>query len=435
MLEVIATDVIQEFGFDPVFLDFLKKLGIAFLIGILVGIEREHRSQEHDIFAGVRTYSITCITGMITAFLSVSTGSGVVYVAALFIAGICSIITYAKIFLFKRIGVTSPITLFFIFIMGVLVGYDYGLFAIVSSIVVTVLLIQKKLLHEFAGSLSREELFNAIQFLAVAFILYPIMPGKKFFGLVDLRSAILIVVLVSLISFLSYVLLKRYGAKRGLCYSGFLGGFVNSEATTGALAGLSKRSLEMTDPILVGILLCNTSMLIRNLVVALIVDPSGKTTFLMLPPQLFLILLSGIIVFKRNGKLCTIGKETLEIQSPFSLGPAFKFGTAFTLILIIGNTAYDFAGTIGIYATALGAFVSSSGVIVSVTLLAVNGNITYTAAAQTAVLASLISTVNKIILSKVSGSTELFSKAKKIFGSIALAGLIALFLWSLVGGI
>ena len=412
------------------FLDFLKKLGIAFLIGILVGIEREHRSQDHEIFAGVRTYSITCITGMVTAFLYVSTGSRIVYVTALFIAGICSIITYAKIFLFKRIGVTSSITLFFIFIMGVLVGYDYGLFAIVTSIVVSVLLIQKKFLHEFAGSLSREELFNAIQFLAVAFILYPVMPEKELFGLVDLRSAILIVVLVSLISFLSYFFLKRYGAKRGLCYSGFLGGFVNSEATTGALAGLSKKSPEMTDPVLIGILLCNISMLIRNLVVALIVDPSGKTTLYMLPPQLLLVLLSGIIVLKRNGKLCAIGNENLEIQSPFSLGPAFKFGAAFTVILILGNSAYDFAGAIGIYATALGAFVSSSGVIVSVTLLAVGGKITYTTAAQTAVLASLISTINKILLSKISGSAELFSKSKKIFGFIALTGVVALFLWS-----
>ena len=201
----------------------MTKLAIAFLIGIMVGIEREHRGLEHEIFAGVRTYSITCITGMLTALVSGSTGPGFVYVATLFFGAICSIITYSKIFLFKRIGVTSPISLFFIFVMGVLVGYDYGLFAIVSSIVVSFLLIQKKPLHQFAGNLTKEELYNAIQFLAVAFILYPVMPEKQFFGLVNLRSAILIVILVSLISFLSYVLLRKFGTKRGICYSGFRG--------------------------------------------------------------------------------------------------------------------------------------------------------------------------------------------------------------------
>ncbi len=408
----------------------MTKLAISFLIGIMVGIEREHRGIEHEIFAGVRTYSITCITGMLTAFVSETAGPGFVYVAALFFGAVCCIITYAKIFLFKRIGVTSPISLFFIFVMGILVGYNYGLFAIVSSIVVAFLLIQKKPLHQFAGNLTKEELYNAIQFLAVAFILYPVMPDMEFFGVINFRSAILIVILVSLISFLSYVLLRKFGTRRGICYSGFVGGFVNSEAATAALAGLSKRAEEMADPVLTGIMLCNISMLIRNLALALIVDPTGQTTLFMLPPQTVIVLISTAMVLRYNKKFCPIGGGELKIESPFSLGQAFKFGVAFTVILIIGSFAYKIAGTAGIYVTALGALVSSSGVIVSVTLLAVSGNISYETAANTAVLASLISTLNKILLSKISGSSSLFSLAKKTFGTITIIGALALLLWN-----
>jgi uncharacterized membrane protein (DUF4010 family) len=316
--------------------------------------------------------------------------------------------------------------------MGILVGYDYWLFAIVSSIVVAILLIQKQSLHQFAGNLTKEELYNAIQFLAVAFILYPVVPDKQFFGLVNLRYAILIVILVSLISFLSYVLLRMFGTKRGICYSGFVGGFVNSETTTGALAGLSKKAADMADPVLTGILLCNISMLIRNLILALIVDPTGQTTRLMLPPQFVIILVSTMMVIKHNNKFCPINGGEIKIESPFSLGQAFKFGIAFTLILIIGNLAYNTGGTIGIYATALGALVSSSGVIVSVTLLAVSGNISHATAANTAILASLISTVNKILLSKISGSEALFSSSKSTFGIIAVFGTLALILWNYI---
>ena len=398
----------------------------------MVGIEREHRGIEQEIFAGVRTYSITCITGMLTAFVSGATGPGFVYVVALFFGAICSIITYAKIFLYKRIGVTSPISLFFIFVMGIIVGYGYGQFAIVSSIVVAILLIQKQPLHQFAGSLKKEELYNAIQFLAVAFILYPVMPDREFYGVINLRYAILIVILVSLISFLSYMLLRKFGTKRGMCYSGFVGGFVNSEATTAALAGLSKRAEEMADPVLTGIMLCNISMLIRNLVLALIVDPTGKTTLFMLPPQSVIILVSIALALRYNKKFCPINGGELKIESPFSLGQAFKFGVAFTAILVIGSFAYKFAGTAGIYVTALGALVSSSGVIVSVTLLAVSGKISYATAANTAVLASLISTVNKILLSKISGSSSLFSLAMKTFGTIAVIGALALILWDIM---
>jgi uncharacterized membrane protein (DUF4010 family) len=410
----------------------MKKLAIALLIGIMVGIEREHRALEHETFAGVRTYTITCITGMLTALVSKDTGIGFIYIVTLFFGAICSIITYCKISIYNRIGVTSPISLFFIFLMGILVGYDYWLFAIVSSIVVAILLIQKQPLHQFAGNLTKEELYNAIQFLAVAFILYPVVPDKQFFGLVNLRYAILIVILVSLISFLSYVLLRMFGTKRGICYSGFVGGFVNSEATTGALAGLSKKAADMADPVLTGILLCNISMLIRNLILALIVDPTGQTTRLMLPPQFVIILVSTVMVIKRNNKFCPINGGEIKIESPFSLGQAFKFGIAFTLILIIGNLAYNTGGTVGIYATALGALVSSSGVIVSVTLLAVSGNISYATAANTAILASLISTVNKILLSKISGSEALFSSSKIVFGIIAIFGTLALILWNYI---
>jgi uncharacterized membrane protein (DUF4010 family) len=408
----------------------MTKLAIALLIGIMVGIERERRGLDHEIFAGMRSYTITCIIGMLTAVVSKDAGQGFVYVVTLFFGAICSIIAYSKIFIYKRIGITSPISLFFIFIMGLLVGYGYWLFAIVSSIVVAILLIQKQPLHQFAGKLTTEELYDAVQFLAVAFILYPVMPEKQFFGLVNLRYAILIVILVSLISFLSYVLLRKYGAARGICYSGFLGGFVNSEATTAALAGFSKKADEMADPVLTGILLCNISMLLRNLILALIVDPTGQTTLLMLPPQLTIILVSIAMTFKRNKKFCQINGGEFKIESPFSLGQAFKFGIAFTLILIIGNLAYNTGGTAGIYATALGALVSSSGVIVSVTLLAVSGSISHTTAANIAVLASLISTINKILLSKISGSDTLFSSSKNTFGVIAIIGTLALLLWN-----
>ena len=410
----------------------MKKLAIAFLIGIMVGIEREHRALDHEIFAGVRSYTITCITGMLTAIASKETGLGFVYVVTFIFGAICCIIAYSKISLYRRIGVTSPISLFFIFIMGILVGYDYWLFAIVSSIVVAILLIQKQPLHQFAGSLTKEELYDAIQFLAVAFILYPVMPDKQFFGLVNLRFAILIVILVSLISFLSYVLLRMFGTKRGICYSGFVGGFVNSEATTGALAGLSKKAADMTDPVLTGILLCNISMLIRNLILALIVDPTGQTTWLMLPPQFVIILVSTVMIIKHSKKFCPINGVEIKIESPFSLGQAFKFGIAFTLILIVGNLAYITGGTVGIYATAFGALVSSLGVITSVTLLAVSGNISHATAANTAVLASLISTVNKILLSKISGSEALFSSSKSTFGIIAIIGTLALILWNYI---
>lgn len=404
-------------------------MGLSFLIGILIGIEREHRRVNKKISSGVRTFVLACIIGMLATFVSELIGIEILLITAIFFAALSIIIAYTTNIVYGKAGITNSIALFCTFLLGILVAMDYHLFAIVSAVVLTFLLVEKRPLHSFAQHLSDEDILNAVRFLAVAFILYPIMPDEVLFGIVNPRSVILIVVLVSLISFSSYVSLKKFGTKGGISYSGLLGGFVNSEATTGALSSMSKNRPNLTNATYTGILLSNTAMLIRNLVIALIVDPSGRFALLMLPPQLIIIIASLFITLLKRKTFDTTD-EQLKINSPFALGPAFKFGAGFTIILIIATIANDVAGPIGIYAMALGGFVSSAAVTVSMATLAVNGSISFSTAAQAAVLASIVSTSAKIALIKISGSSELFVRARNTFVLLVLIGAVALAGWS-----
>ena len=381
------------------------------------------------IFAGVRTFALACIIGMIATFTSKLAGIEILIITAVFFAFLCATIAYTTNIVYGQPGITSPIALFCTFLLGILVAMDYYLFAIVGAVVLTFLLIEKKPLHSFAEHLSDKEILNAVQFLAIAFILYPIMPDETFFGVVNPRFAILVVVLVSLISFSSYVSLKKFGTQWGISYSGLLGGFVNSEATAGALSSMSKNRPNLIDATYTGILLSNTAMLIRNLIIALIVDPSGRFALLMLPPQLIVILTSSFITLIKRKSFDTTD-EPLKISSPFALGPAFRFGAGFTIILILATIANDIAGPIGIYAMALGGFVSSAAVTVSMATLAVNGSTSFSTAAQAAVLASIVSTSAKVALVKMSGSDELFVRARNTFVLLVLIGLVALAGWS-----
>lgn len=381
------------------------------------------------ISSGVRTFVLACIIGMLATFVSELIGIEILLITAIFFAALSIIIAYTTNIVYGKAGITNSIALFCTFLLGILVAMDYHLFAIVSAVVLTFLLVEKRPLHSFAQHLSDEDILNAVRFLAVAFILYPIMPDEVLFGIVNPRSVILIVVLVSLISFSSYVSLKKFGTKGGISYSGLLGGFVNSEATTGALSSMSKNRPNLTNATYTGILLSNTAMLIRNLVIALIVDPSGRFALLMLPPQLIIIIASLFITLLKRKTFDTTD-EQLKINSPFALGPAFKFGAGFTIILIIATIANDVAGPIGIYAMALGGFVSSAAVTVSMATLAVNGSISFSTAAQAAVLASIVSTSAKVALIKMSGSDELFMRARNTFVLLVLIGAVALAGWS-----
>ncbi|NPE27604.1 MgtC/SapB family protein [Methanococcoides sp. SA1] len=424
-ITVLAFDL----GIDPILYDFLTKVVLSLMIGILIGIEREHHRQDHQVFAGVRTFAIVCICGMVATFVAQLIDIMILQITTALIAASCFFLIYRIYMINGKLGMTSSIALFLTYLLGMLVAMGHYLFAIIIGVIITFLLIEKKPLHSFAEHLTDDEILNGVQFLAVAFILYPLMPEEPVMGVLNLKSAILIVVLVMFIGFISYVSLKKFGTKGGMSYSGLFGGFISSEATTAALAALSKKQSSLIHALYIGILMSNISMIISNTLIALIVDPTGKTMLAMIPPQLAMLFIVLIIIAIRR-KSYDVMTEPLEIGSPFALKPAFKFGALFSILLVITSLAGEFAGSTGIYITALGGLVSSSAVVASVAALAFTGNVPYTVAAQTAVMAGIISTLNKIILIRVSGSKELYYHSRNTFVLIAIVGTVVLYLWS-----
>jgi len=76
--------------------------------------------------------------------------------------------------------------------------------------------------------------------------------------------------------------------------------------------------------------------------------------------------------------------------------------------------------------------VSSAAVTASVGALAFGGNLSPTTAALVAVLASIISTSNKIVLVRLAGSMELYVKVRRSFLILMSVGAVAFLLWILV---
>lgn len=418
-----------DLGIDPILSDFLTKVVLSLMIGILIGIEREHRRSDQEVFAGVRTFAIVCICGMLATFVAQLMDMAILQITTALIAASCLVLIYRIYTISGQLGMTSSIALFSTYLLGVLVAMGNYLFAIIIGVVITFILVEKKPLHSFAEHLTDDEMLNGVQFLAVAFILYPLMPEEPILGVLNLRSAILIVVLVMFIGFISFVSLKKFGTKGGISYSGLFGGFVSSEATTAALAELSKNRSSLIGSLYIGILMANVSMLVSNTLIALIVDPSGKTMLAMIPPQIAMLILVLVIIAMRR-KSYDVMTEPLEIGSPFALKPAFKFGALFSILLVVTSLTSEFVGSTGIYITALGGLVSSSAVVASVAALAFTGNVSYTVAAQTAVLAGIISTLNKIMLIRVSGSKEFYYHSRNTFVLIAAVGSVVLYFWS-----
>ncbi|MCL7415309.1 MAG: MgtC/SapB family protein, partial [ANME-2 cluster archaeon] len=414
---------------DPVTYDFLEKFGLATLIGILIGIERERKSDGKDIFAGARTYTITSISGMLGTYIAINQGMNeILYLTMVFFVVIAAMTVYIKNVVYRQVGTTGGITIYFVFLMGVMVAFDYYLFAIMGAVAVTFLLVEKQTLKDFATQLNQDEVTNAVQFLIIVFILFPITPNTTVLEVLNPRYILGIVVIVASISFISFLLMKKTGTERGIPLSGFIGGLVNSEATTGSLASLSKKKDELLDASFRGIVLSNATMLMRNLVIAFIVDPTGLVLLLMLPPQLVIIAVNIGMVVKSNHSHPG-SSESLNIESPFALKPAFKFAFGFTFLILVSHYLNLWFGSAGVFVVALGGLVSSAAVTASVGALAFGGSISPTTAALVAVLASVISTSNKILLVRLSGSDELGQKVKSSFSILMSVGVVALVIW------
>lgn len=420
-------------GMDPALSDFLQKIILSLMIGILIGVEREHRKAEHKVFAGVRTFAITCVSGMLAAFVGAFIGFEILLVAAILIVICGAALIYRTYTLQGKLEMTNTIALYCTFLLGILVANNYYLFAIISGVIITFLLIEKRPLHSFAQKLTDEEILSALRFLAVAFILYPLVPAEPILGIINLKATIFIIVLVMFIGFVSYLSLRRVGPEGGIAYSGLLGGFVSSDATVVALSELAKQKTGLINSFHMGVILATLSMLISNLVIAFIVDTSGKIAYFMAPPHILMGIVVVILYFLGNRNEGNTN-ETLELESPFALKPAFQFGAIFLALQIIGIFVSEYAGIYGIYALAIGGIASSSAVTASLAALAVNGSLSPDTAAEIAVLAGIISILNKILLIRVAGSPELEQKSRWSMLILATVGIAALTGWMSVSG-
>ena len=97
----------------------------------------------------------------------------------------------------------------------------------------------KRSLHKLVRETITEVEFNdTLRFLAIIFIVYPILPAGEFgpYQFLAPRKIWAFVILVSSVSYAGYFLQKFLGAKRGLKLAGVLGGLASTTAATASFA-------------------------------------------------------------------------------------------------------------------------------------------------------------------------------------------------------
>ena len=403
-------------SFPP--LDVAAKIGVSLGIGLLAGLEREWAHKD----LGVRTFGISALLGMVSSLASPA-------FALISMVGVLVVIVYVnwRTMLAERsLEATTSIALLVTFVLGVLVGQGHLFTPIATAVVLTGLLAWKAELRKFAGGLKPEEIRSAVLLGLLAFVIYPILPDRFVdpWKLVNPREAWVIVVVIASIGFVNYVLLKFYGA-RGLYYSGFLAGLVNSSAAAAELAGPLGQGNTSPDAATAALLLIVVAMFARNLLILALFSPSAVLSAAV--PLLAMTICALIVVQRARTRAGDLTAE-IHLQSPVSIGHVLSFAVLFLMIQIVSELGERHFGRLGFLGiSVLGGLVSSASTSAAAAKMVTHGQIDPSAAGTAVVLTSCASAlINLPITFRKAKNSGLLRRVTVFTISLILIGIVAL---------
>ena len=417
---------------QPGFAALAERAAVAFLVGLLVGAEREHSATEkEELFAGIRTFPLIGILGFVAALLSEGR-SPFAFAAAAVGFGLLVVASYVLTSLGGDKGATTEIAALLVYSLGAMCFWGMEAFASALAVTATLLLSVRETLHGFAAKIVREDIYAALKLAIVTLIVLPLLPDAPYgpFGAWNPHRIWMYVVLIAAISFAGYVAVKAFGARKGIPMTGLLGGLASSTAVALAFSKRSHDEPRLTRPLAAAIVIASTIMFVRVLVTATIVCPPLLDR---LWKPVALLTLAGAVASLVLHHDRNAGKETEEValHNPFELGAALKFGAFLAVIFLVAKLAYNQFQERGLYAASLLAGLTD---VDAITLQAANqaqdqGAAFFGTATTVIVLAMMANTVVKGTMTVTLGSRELRRCTVPAYAAIVAVGLLSAFLF------
>ncbi|MHA1615993.1 MAG: MgtC/SapB family protein [Candidatus Njordarchaeales archaeon] len=395
----------------------------GFLVGAIIGLERQFSTEKEfssnigERMPGIRTFGLISLLGAISALYfrkyqlkEMLIFSIIVTVVLIIVYSILRAMYYTK-----DIGITTATAMSLAFISGTIIGFGDIVLGITLSIFTTFILAIKQTLSNLIQGLEYNEIKSALQIGILALLLFPLIPDvyDPIFHVINLRIFFLFLILVLFISFIAYIILRRFGPMQGLLTFTVMGGLINSEATAMNLIRIFERgareyaSDKIHQAISTGVLLVNISMIVRTIFLVSIlawwdVEFIKYISLLLGLPALFGILLA----YLRFHVISESKVAEIQLESPLSYKKALKFTLAFTVITFLTILVEEIMPLHGLLlGSIIGGFVSNSAVILSVISLYATKNTLSFKETLEAILASTISSIlNKVYYAKVAGA-------------------------------
>lgn len=362
------------------------KMAVAVGIGMLVGMERKWSQKE----AGIRTFSIVALLGMLSAVIS----EQFIIIAMTGVFLLVIAINARSLLAEKQVEITTSAALIVNCVLGILVGLGHIFTPVAGAIVMTMLLAWKSELNKFAGGLLPSEIRSAILLGLIGFVIYPILPDKYIdrWELFNPSDAWISIIAIAGIGFVNYVFLRIFSTS-GLYLGAVFGGLVNSSATVAEMSSRVQTSGH-TSKMTTLCMLTTIAMFARNLVIATLFSPASLSSTLI--PLLAMSIVAALFIWRDKFHETKITEDTgtLKLASPISLPKVLWFGLLFIMIQVGGTLLTRVFGSYGLLATGVfGGLVSSASTTAAAATMAMHNRISPALAGNVAILSSLASAV------------------------------------------
>ncbi len=326
--------------FVPKELVHLLYVGVlAFLVGLELKTYRLAKAQKRTHIGSTRTFTFIGILGYLFYRIDLW----------LYLAGFLALTgIYLSYYIHKLQKNRSSIISYLLITLVYSFGPSIELFDIwmptLLFVLIVFLLNANRALRYLFEQINMEEFETLGKFLLLSAVILPLLPDTPLPYLhISAFKIWLVVVVISGISYGSYIAQKYIFKNKGFLVTGILGGLYSSTATTVVLA---RKSQIAPGVINAAIVAATAMMYVRLLIITYIFN--FKVAKLLTLPMLGFFFIGSLIAFVLYTKSQDISQAPIDDRNPLELGTAFSFAILFVLMMVLTNFVVSHYGNLGL---------------------------------------------------------------------------------------
>jgi uncharacterized membrane protein (DUF4010 family) len=342
-------------GIPPLLLEFLITTLFSFLIGLEFrtyqrtyhGDRRTEAGEKID-FGSTRTFTFIGAMGFVLYALD---PTGLLFGLGLLVVAALLWIYYwrqAAQGHFSLLVIMLPLLTYLI---GPVTTHFPEWFLILFVVVVTLILSEKPRIRQLSDMFNAREITTLAKFLIISGIILPLLPDRQIaaFITVTYYQVWLAVIVVSSISYLSYLAQTYVFKAPNLLFTGMLGGLYSSTAAS-VVIGRQARIANETSLVSPALIMATTMMYLRLWALVTILGHTATALHLLGPFAAFVLVSTAVAfgLYRKGQRAQGPAREGSAIGHPLELPTALLFAFMFVLFAFVTHYVLGHYGDSGL---------------------------------------------------------------------------------------